>query len=152
MPKQNGSLEITPFINYFLVIQYKNIKITNMSDAITFTIKKALENEGWTITHDPYPLKIGRKSAEIDLGAERIEIKSFIQSSAITAFYHALGQFELYERALKIHEPDRVLYLALPQEAYEELLLDIFNFEGFTDLKKQLIVLKPNHNLLWIKP
>lgn len=151
MPKQNGSLEI---------------KITNMPrrDNIHNHIKKALENEGWTITHDPYPLKIGRKSAEIDLGAERIlaatkdnekiaiEINSFIQSSTITAFYHALGQFELYERALKIHEPDRVLYLALPQEAYEELLLDIFNFEGFTDLKKQLIVLKPNHNLLWIKP
>ncbi len=133
-------------------------------DNIHNHIKKALENEGWTTTHDPYPLKIGRKSAEIDLGAERIlaatkdnekiaiEINSFIQSSTITAFYHALGQFELYERALKIHEPDRVLYLALPQEAYEELLLDIFNFEGFTDLKKQLIVLKPNHNLLWIKP
>lgn len=133
-------------------------------DNIHDHIKKALENEGWTITHDPYPIKIGRKSAEIDLGAERIlaatkgsekiaiEIKSFIQSSTITAFYHALGQFELYERALKINEPDRVLYLALPQEAYEELLLDIFNFEGFTDLKKQLIVLKPNHNLLWIKP
>lgn len=133
-------------------------------DNIHEKVKKALENEGWTITHDPYPVKIGRKSTEIDLGAERvlaamrgtekiaIEVKSFIQSSTITAFYHALGQFELYERALKISDPERTLYLALPHEAYEELLLDVFNFEGFTDLKKQLIVLKSTNDLLWIKP
>lgn len=35
-------------------------------------VKKALINEGWTVTHDPYPLKIGSVRMFIDLGAERI--------------------------------------------------------------------------------
>jgi XisH protein len=79
-------------------------------DNIHQEIRSALELEGWEITHDPLPVKIGRKSTEIDLGAERIlaaekgtekiavEIKSFINSSVISDFYRALGQFLLYER------------------------------------------------------
>lgn len=67
--------------------------------------------EGWTITHNPYFIKLGKKSAEIDLGAERIlfaekgidkiavEIKSFIGTSTISEFYGAHGQFDLYDRA-----------------------------------------------------
>ena len=38
------------------------------------TFKKALEKEGWTITHDPYYLndKIKNIKYEIDLGAEKL--------------------------------------------------------------------------------
>ncbi len=132
-------------------------------DNIHQEIRSALEKEGWTITHDPLPVKIGRKSTEIDLGAERIlaaekgnekiavEIKSFINSSVITDFYRALGQFLLYERALKVQEPERKLYLALPYAAYEELSKDIFNYTGFEDLDHQIIVFKSNNQLIWVK-
>ena len=53
-------------------------------------IKLALEREGWNVTDDLFFVKIGRKTAEIDLGAERIilaerstekiavEVKSFV--------------------------------------------------------------------------
>ncbi len=52
-------------------------------------VKRALQKEGWLITHDPYPIKIGSIRLFIDLGAERViaaeqgndkiavEIKSF---------------------------------------------------------------------------
>ncbi len=132
-------------------------------DKIHDTVKNALITEGWTITHDPLPVKIGRKSTEIDLGAEKllaaekgrekiaVEIKSFVATSTITAFYHALGQFQLYQRALKVQEPERVLYLAIPLAAYKELSKDIFDFEGFEDLRKQLIVLVSENKLQWIK-
>ena len=35
-------------------------------------VRSALENDGWTITHDPYKVMIGRRRGYIDLGAELI--------------------------------------------------------------------------------
>lgn len=53
------------------------------------TVKTALERDGWTITHDPYRIMVGRRRGYIDLGAEiiaaekgkvkiAVEIKSFL--------------------------------------------------------------------------
>lgn len=128
-------------------------------------VRTALEKEGWKITNDPFWIKIGRKSAQIDLGAERIiiaekenekiavEIKSFIALSTLTDYYHALGQFLLYKMAMQTQDPERTLYLAMPSDAYEELSQDIFDFVPFESLKHQLIIyqLTQNTNLLWIK-
>jgi hypothetical protein len=36
------------------------------------TVKCALQKDGWTITHDPFPLQIGKKRLSADLGAERL--------------------------------------------------------------------------------
>ena len=35
-------------------------------------VRKALEADGWTITHDPFLLKAGGLSMEIDLAAEKV--------------------------------------------------------------------------------
>ena len=134
-------------------------------DKVHDIVKNALLREGWTITNDPLVVKIGRKSGEIDLGAERllaaerghekiaVEIKSFIGSSTLTEFYRALGQFNLYGRALKNQSPDRILYLALPLAAYEELSDDIFDFQDFEDLRQRIIIFEPidTTTLTWIK-
>ena len=128
-------------------------------------LKLALEREGWNVTNDPFFVKIGRKTAEIDLGAERIilaeratekiavEVKSFVGTSIITEFYKALGQFLMYQRALQAAEPDRTLYLALPQGAYDELSGDVFDFPNFEDLRHRLIIYQPSENttLTWIQ-
>jgi hypothetical protein len=34
-------------------------------------VKTALIKDGWTITHDPYKIIIGRRKGYIDLGAEK---------------------------------------------------------------------------------
>ena len=34
------------------------------------TVKSALQKDGWVITHDPFPLQIGKKRLSADLGAE----------------------------------------------------------------------------------
>jgi XisH protein len=134
-------------------------------DKVHDIVRNALEREGWTITNDPLVVKIGRKSGEIDLGAERIlaaekgqeriavEIKSFIGSSTLTEFYRALGQFNLYGRALKNQHPDRLLYLALPLATYKELSDDIFDFPEFEDLRHRIIIFEPidDTTLTWIK-
>lgn len=56
-------------------------------------VKLALQNDGWTITADPYYLKMSSIEYEVDLGAEKIlaaskgqtkiavEIKSFVVQS-----------------------------------------------------------------------
>lgn len=102
-------------------------------------VKRALINEGWQITHDPYKIIMGRRRGYIDLGAEReiiaaekasqkiaIEVKSFIGNSDLDDFEDALGQFLLYWKALKINDPERVLYLAVPVGFYERFFDDAF--------------------------
>ena len=94
-------------------------------------IKIALLEEGWKITHDPYRIDIGFTDLYIDLGAERllaaerggekiaIEVKSFLAPSTISEFHSAIGQFINYRLALEDEEPERLLYLAVPEDIYD---------------------------------
>jgi hypothetical protein len=101
-------------------------------------VKTALQKDGWTIT-DPLRLRIGKVTMAIDLGADRlvgadregekiaVEVKSFlITTSAISEFHTALGQFINYRGALRIRDPDRTLYLAVPDRSYESFFQEIF--------------------------
>jgi XisH protein len=97
-------------------------------------VKNALIKDGWTITHDFLPLKIGTLNLEVDLGAEKlvvaerenqkiaVEVKSFLRASKITDFYQAFGQFFPYKVALEELEPDRTLYLAIPDPTYQGIV------------------------------
>jgi XisH protein len=98
------------------------------------TVKKALQKEGWLITDDPLHLKYGGLNLYVDLGAEKIlaaekagqkiavEIKSFAQLSPTNEFHKALGQFLGYRLVLKQQQPERFLYLAIPNEIYQGFL------------------------------
>lgn len=106
------------------------------------TVKQALVKAGWTITHDPLPLKWAKRNLAVDLGAERliaaeqkerkiaVEVKSFISDSLILDLEKALGQYILYQRILQRNEPNRNLYLAIPLLAFEEL----FEQDKFAEL------------------
>ncbi len=97
------------------------------------SIKNALIKDGWNITHDPLRLTWGKKDMYVDLGAERlvaaqkgnnliaVEIKSFVGASSVTDLEKALGQYTLYFDVLQKREPNRKLYLAVRQEAYEDV-------------------------------
>jgi len=62
-------------------------------------VKNALIEEGWTITDDPFPIRVGSVEMYIDLGAEKIiaaekadqkiavEIKTFSSPSTIYDFH-----------------------------------------------------------------
>ena len=93
-------------------------------------VKNALVKEGWTITHDPLRLRLRRgKSLFVDLGAERllaaergteriaVEVKTFARASDMKDLEDAVGQFVLYAHLLRRTDPDRVLYLAVPELA-----------------------------------
>jgi XisH protein len=106
-------------------------------------VKQALIQTGWTITDDPLYLSIGNVNIQIDLAAEpliaankdnqkiAVEVKSFISASQITDFYGSLGQYLTYRVALKLQEPDRHLYLAVPKLTYDTLFQEILIQEVF---------------------
>jgi hypothetical protein len=49
-----------------------------------------------------------------------VEVKSFLAPSTVSEFHAALGQFINYRIALRLKQPERVLYLAVPVFTYEE--------------------------------
>jgi XisH protein len=115
-------------------------------------VKEALIKDGWNITHDPFPVDYGDVQMQIDLGAERllaatkdqiiiaVEIKSFVRPSAISEFHTAVGQYLNYRRALRAQEPNRVLYLAVPSQTYDEFFRLRFIEEGIEEYQIYLIV------------
>jgi hypothetical protein len=128
-------------------------------------VRKGLEKEDWVITNDPLRIRSGRVDMQIDLGAEKIiaaekgeekiavEIKSFISSSNISEFHTALGQFLNYRLALKKQQPDRFLYLAVPQGVYETFFNLPFVEEVIEHFQLSLLIYDPNNEVisLWKK-
>lgn len=115
-------------------------------------VRAALEQAGWTITHDPFYLRVLGVEFQIDLGAEKaigaeragekilVEIKSFIGPSLIYDFHAALGQFLNYKSALRHKEPERKLYLAVVDEVYDDFFQRPFVQEQMRDFEVALIV------------
>ena len=115
-------------------------------------VKDALIKDGWNITHDPFPVDYGDVQMQIDLGAERllaatkdktiiaVEIKSFVRPSAISEFHTAVGQYLNYRRALRTQEPNRILYLAVPKQTYDEFFRLRFIEEGIEEYQIYLLI------------
>jgi len=114
------------------------------------TVKRALQNDGWTITHDPFPLQIGKKRLSADLGAERlisaerglqrivVEVKSFVGPSDVKDLEQALGQYVLYRQILDEMGLGRDLYLAVSQATFNS----VFTIElGQVLLKNRVVKL-----------
>lgn len=115
------------------------------------TVKEGLEQLGWKITHDPYYIRLGRRKGFIDLGAELIaaerdtekiavEIKSFLRISGLDAFEDALGQYLIYQVALEKKDPQRNLWLAIPNGFYESFFDDPFFIEIVERFQVQMLL------------
>ena len=124
-------------------------------------VKTALIKDGWQITDDPLFLKVGGVDFFIDLGAEKllaaerdgkkiaVEIKSFINTSSVADFHLAIGQFINYRVALKASDPERQLFLAVPEIAYNtffqkefpRMVIEQYQLELFVyDIENEVIV------------
>lgn len=94
-------------------------------DAHHKAVKAALLKDGWTITHDPFIIRLEDVKFYVDLAAEKddkiaIEIKVFGGLSFLNEFEKAVGQYLIYEQFLTELFPERRLYLAVSIEIYEE--------------------------------
>jgi XisH protein len=118
-------------------------------------VKHGLEKEQWQISSDPLELEWEEVKVKIDLAAERliaaergeeriaVEIKSFVGTSAISDFHTALGQFLNYRIMLEVHEPDRLLYIAIPIDAYETFFQSRFAQIAIERYQLKIIVYEP---------
>ena len=117
------------------------------------TVIHALEADGWRITHDPLTISYGGRDLYVDLGAEHttiaaekpgrkiaVEIKSFLGQSPVQDFEQAIGQYEVYRSVLAAIEPDRQIYLAVPQRVNEGLLTERFGQLLLNSLQLCLII------------
>jgi hypothetical protein len=109
---------------------------------------------------------LGRRRGYIDLGAEKeviaaekqgekiaVEIKSFVGHSDLDDFEDALGQFMLYWRALRQKEPDRVLFLAVPEGFYKRFFDDSFFVETAQEFNVKMVIYNEKIAVIkqWIK-
>lgn len=135
-------------------------------DLLHDTVRKALEKDGWLITHDPFKIRYGNTNVYVDLAAEEVlaaekegrkiavEIKSFAGSSTISEFHTALGQFLNYRVAMELsEEAERVLYLAVPTETYRSFLSVAPASDVISRYSVQLIVYSPIEEAIdkWIE-
>lgn len=101
-------------------------------DVFHFEVRTALEKDGWHITADPLDLTIGEVELFADLGAERliaamrgnekiaVEIKAFVGQSPVTEFHKAIGQYDNYMFSLEELDPERIIWLAIPEVAWND--------------------------------
>ncbi|NET45388.1 XisH family protein [Okeania sp. SIO2B3] len=128
------------------------------------TVRTALEKDGWTITNDPLFIKLTQQfKINIDLEAEKfivaekatqkiaVEIKSFVGRSVVSEFHLAVGQFLNYRVALEKFASERVLYLAVPTDIYQDFFSDSFVQAVLERYQIKLLVfhIKKEEIILW---
>jgi hypothetical protein len=100
----------------------------------------------------------------VDLGAERllaaekgqrkiaVEVKSFLGPSEMADLEQAIGQYTLYHQVLSRVEPDRLLFLAVDEEVYNNLFEESIGELLLEDRRIRLIVFDPNTEMVrqWI--
>ncbi|MBP0028750.1 XisH family protein [Roseofilum sp. Guam] len=132
-------------------------------DVFHNTVKIALEKDKWTITDENLFIQIEDIDFYIDLTAEKIlaaektgkkiavEIKSFLGPSDVTEFHLALGQCLNYRSALRLTEPDRILYLAIPVDVYHEFFSRQFIQRIISEYQLKLLIFNPDQEevVLW---
>jgi hypothetical protein len=99
-------------------------------DVIHNAVKKALINDGWQITADPYRIVYKDATLEADMKADKlivatrenqsiiIEVKSFLQPSFIHDFLAACGQYQAYVFLLQEKQQPETVYMAVSEEVY----------------------------------
>ena len=150
---------------HFELLEFETVNVMAAKDLIHEPVAKALENDGWTITDDPLTLSYEDKNVFPDLGAERlllgaerglekiaVEIKSFIRRSVLQDLEEALGQYLIYRSFLRRIEPDRILYLAISDLAYNLFTESKAIQMLLNDYEVRLVIVNPDTKeiITWI--
>jgi hypothetical protein len=128
-------------------------------------VRRALEKDGWKITHDPMRFRWKKKTIFPDLGIEKViaaerglekiavEIKSFQGDVLLHEFYSAIGQYDIYKAALADLDVDRKVVLAIPLPVYRDFILSEFG-QAIIEIKQIPIVVYDYENeniVIWLK-
>jgi hypothetical protein len=127
-------------------------------------VREALEKDGWRVTHDPYHIEIEEVTYNIDFGGEpllaaekegtkiAVEVKSFVGPSTVNEFHKAVGQFNDYYVALEMEDPERVLFLAIPEEIWFRFFQKRLIQKSLERIRAKIVVYNPDKNEIveWI--
>ncbi len=126
---------------------------------------RALQADGWTVTHDPLLIPYGDRRLFIDLGAERVaigaergseriavEISSFVADSPMRDLQEAVGQFVVYRALLSQVEPERSLFLGVPTRVYDSVLSEPLGQLDSAEVRLRVLVFDPHQQKVvrWI--
>lgn len=135
-------------------------------DIIHKAVKEAFIKDGWTISNDPFNVKLLRDFTffEIDLAAHKqrehstpiyiaVEVKSLLGASTINAFHTILGQYLNYKRALQDRSLNNDLYIAVSVKGWRELSgYDFVQRQiGYYQLQFVVINIDQKRIIQWIK-
>jgi XisH protein len=135
-------------------------------DAYHDAVRRALEKDGWTITHDPLTLSVGGRDLYVDLGAEQpiaaekqgrkiaVEVKSFLGPSPVRDLEEAIGQFVFYRNLLQTQDPERRLYLAIRIGTFRGIFSEPVGQLGAGPIRIPLLVFSPEEEVVerWVEP
>jgi hypothetical protein len=77
-----------------------------------------------------------------------VEIKSFISGSNVSEFHTALGQFLNYQFALEEFDPQRKLYLAIPDSIYKSFFQRRFTRSVIARNQINLLIYEPKQEII----
>jgi hypothetical protein len=127
-------------------------------------VKNALRQDGWRITHNVLPLKVGPEigaealwatqllAADKDERKIAVAVNSFVGRSDPADLAQVLGQLALCRPRLHAMEPDRVLYLAVRHATYNACFTGLDGTRLLARQHMQLIVFDPRTEAIvyWI--
>ena len=137
-----------------LELRWLEINIITLSDK---PLKKQVGQSRTT-------LNIGKTDLQIDLGAERllaaeqgnqriaVEIKVFGQASLVSAFHTAVGQYLNYRVNLEQDDPERQLFLAIPQNVFETFFTTELAKRSVKRLEIKLLIFNPETEVIIWQP
>lgn len=108
------------------------MKMMPQQDAYHNSVRKALEKDGWIVTHDPFTIQLEDVKFYVDLAAEKIietdeenrkvaiEIKVFGGLSFLNEFEKAVGQYLIYKQFLGDLFPERIFFWQFRNDVFEE--------------------------------
>ena len=136
-------------------------------DDFHYPVRRALEKEGWTITHDPAVLYFRELRMRADLGAERllagekegrkivVEVKDFDGPSLASELQRMIGQLELYQWAIDEQTPGDELFLAVSRAVYDDRIQPVLTaFNAIVERKQiKLIIFDETQEVIlkWIR-
>jgi type II secretory pathway predicted ATPase ExeA len=121
-------------------------------DANHDIVVRALIKAGWLILDEQHYLSIGasaldRRRLFIDIKAQHqtrqivvlIEVKNMNQS-LVHELMEIIGQYVVYRAALDYLDDKTPLYVAIPEEAYKEIILHPLGQQSIKDTKIQIML------------
>ena len=128
-------------------------------------VRNALRQDGWRITHNVLPLKVGAEigvealwatqllAADKDERKIAVAVNSFVGRSDPADITQVLGQLALSRPRLHAMEPERVLYLAVRYATYSICFTGLDGMRLLARQHMQLIVFDPRTEAIvhWIQ-